>query len=508
MSQQRKELVGTGMRAEKVRTYNYPQNRVTDHQVNLTLKKLDHVIEGDLDVKGTTTTRDVDQVNAYNAYFDNLDVGNADTDLHNIKGEWKHTSTGGGSTAFAVDGDTGRVGIGGAYDGTSSLKVTGDSLFVGSLLPSGTRNVGLTGNRWSTVFAESVRANSALYAGPGDEFTANVNLARFTDIPIQFNASGAGANEAHWALEIVSGANETLTFSTKTSTWTAGAAFLEVKRTVDSSVIELLTLTATELDIAGNLRPNDDTRELGGASNKWKKLYLSNIDDEGVATDLIPATDTLDLGKIGYPWQKLYLSTSAGHGIAGGLMPVSNGTQSIGSYSTATETGYVWNQVVCQTGIFAHTTPKLTLFRSDLGADRGGWGFQVDALDDLIIGPIKDDGTNTNWAFLITRGASGVAIDSISIGSDLIPAYSTFGIGTAAIKWADAFFTGTIEGGQLRATDDTGGTASTVTFTNVTTGLGAGNIRSVKGSTVGSNEGWLKIYIEGVTKHLPYYGSA
>jgi peptide chain release factor 1 len=49
MSQQRKELVGTGMRAEKVRTYNYPQNRVTDHQVNLTLKKLDQVMEGSMD---------------------------------------------------------------------------------------------------------------------------------------------------------------------------------------------------------------------------------------------------------------------------------------------------------------------------------------------------------------------------------------------------------------------------------------------------------------------------
>ncbi len=48
MSDQRKELVGGGMRSEKVRTYNYPQNRVTDHQVNLTLKKLDHVMEGDL----------------------------------------------------------------------------------------------------------------------------------------------------------------------------------------------------------------------------------------------------------------------------------------------------------------------------------------------------------------------------------------------------------------------------------------------------------------------------
>jgi len=47
--QQRREQVGTGGRSEKVRTYNYPQNRVTDHQVNVTLKKLDMVMErGDL----------------------------------------------------------------------------------------------------------------------------------------------------------------------------------------------------------------------------------------------------------------------------------------------------------------------------------------------------------------------------------------------------------------------------------------------------------------------------
>lgn len=49
MSQQRREQVGSGMRAEKVRTYNFPQNRVTDHQVDVTLKKLDMVMEGDLD---------------------------------------------------------------------------------------------------------------------------------------------------------------------------------------------------------------------------------------------------------------------------------------------------------------------------------------------------------------------------------------------------------------------------------------------------------------------------
>jgi peptide chain release factor 1 len=48
MSKNRKALVGGGMRSEKVRTYNYPQNRITDHQVELTLKKLDMVMLGQL----------------------------------------------------------------------------------------------------------------------------------------------------------------------------------------------------------------------------------------------------------------------------------------------------------------------------------------------------------------------------------------------------------------------------------------------------------------------------
>lgn len=48
ISQQRKQQIGTGERAEKVRTYNFPQNRVSDHRINVTLKKLDRVMEGDL----------------------------------------------------------------------------------------------------------------------------------------------------------------------------------------------------------------------------------------------------------------------------------------------------------------------------------------------------------------------------------------------------------------------------------------------------------------------------
>lgn len=45
---ERRGMVGSGERAEKIRTYNYPQNRVTDHRIGLTLHKLDHIIDGDL----------------------------------------------------------------------------------------------------------------------------------------------------------------------------------------------------------------------------------------------------------------------------------------------------------------------------------------------------------------------------------------------------------------------------------------------------------------------------
>jgi peptide chain release factor 1 len=48
-AEKRRSLVGTGDRSERIRTYNFPQGRVTDHRINLTLYKLDEIVEGDLD---------------------------------------------------------------------------------------------------------------------------------------------------------------------------------------------------------------------------------------------------------------------------------------------------------------------------------------------------------------------------------------------------------------------------------------------------------------------------
>ena len=46
----RRSLVKTGDRSEKIRTYNYPQNRVTDHRIGLTIQRLDQIVEGNLDL--------------------------------------------------------------------------------------------------------------------------------------------------------------------------------------------------------------------------------------------------------------------------------------------------------------------------------------------------------------------------------------------------------------------------------------------------------------------------
>ena len=49
IAKDRKDQVGSGDRSERIRTYNFPQGRVTDHRINLTLYKLNEILDGDID---------------------------------------------------------------------------------------------------------------------------------------------------------------------------------------------------------------------------------------------------------------------------------------------------------------------------------------------------------------------------------------------------------------------------------------------------------------------------
>jgi peptide chain release factor 1 len=60
----RKSLIGSGDRSERIRTYNFPQGRVTDHRINLTLYKIDRIMDGELGelISALTTEHQTEQL--------------------------------------------------------------------------------------------------------------------------------------------------------------------------------------------------------------------------------------------------------------------------------------------------------------------------------------------------------------------------------------------------------------------------------------------------------------
>lgn len=71
ISENRRTQVGSGDRSERIRTYNFPQNRITDHRINLTLYKLDRFVEGDL----------MDMIDALNAHLHEQKVADMSADF-------------------------------------------------------------------------------------------------------------------------------------------------------------------------------------------------------------------------------------------------------------------------------------------------------------------------------------------------------------------------------------------------------------------------------------------
>ena len=71
-SKDRKSKVGSGDRSERIRTYNFPQGRITDHRINLTLHKLDEFLEGELFdemIEALTLKSQEERLNTLNSYL-------------------------------------------------------------------------------------------------------------------------------------------------------------------------------------------------------------------------------------------------------------------------------------------------------------------------------------------------------------------------------------------------------------------------------------------------------
>ena len=66
LAAERKSQVGTGDRSERIRTYNFPQGRVTDHRIGLTLYKIEQIMNGDLDeiIDGLVTADQAEKLKA------------------------------------------------------------------------------------------------------------------------------------------------------------------------------------------------------------------------------------------------------------------------------------------------------------------------------------------------------------------------------------------------------------------------------------------------------------
>ena len=67
ISAERKSQIGTGDRSERIRTYNFPQGRCTDHRIGLTLYRLDAILDGDIDeiIDGLITSDQAEKMKAF-----------------------------------------------------------------------------------------------------------------------------------------------------------------------------------------------------------------------------------------------------------------------------------------------------------------------------------------------------------------------------------------------------------------------------------------------------------
>ncbi len=277
---------------------------------------------GNVTIAGTTTQEDVVQVNSSETITDNLTAGDNDAvDSHLIKGTWRHTNTAGSANHFAIDGATGRIGIGQAADGSHALAVTGDvdvngALSVigfsvaGDFIPvnNGTQDIGSPSFRWDRVLAGTLDLNkTSTTLGTGLAAIFSSSLASATrGFDIRMTATDPTGDPTGGFLVVASGhttgtmaAVTGLDINTQNISATQGVTNLYGIRVRDVTTgggviatqyglkVESLTSASTNFAIFTNsgivqfgdlVQPDtDNTRALGTISLRWSEVHADEI---------------------------------------------------------------------------------------------------------------------------------------------------------------------------------------------------------------------------------------
>lgn len=380
----------------------------------------DVVIEGDLEVKGTTTTRNINEVDTYLATFDNLTSGNSKTDMQQFRGLFKHSYGDTPTIGFEIDGTTGEVGIGGVHE-------TGYTA----------RFYGAVAHKVSTNLKFEISAAGEVAIG--------------------------GAHEDGYALkmygQVVHKNGSNIRFhidDTNGRVGIGGAA---------SGSAYVLNVTGDAYQ-NGNLVPGAN-KSIGLTGSRWEYGYFNNVDvnvafsvtDEKVNSNLIPSTNgDKALGSTGKRWDGWFDSLNATTLENGGsaimvhdnLLPnVTGHTQDLGGSSNYWGAAYV-------------TTANLTtanITTANIGTLQNG-GNPVTVHDNLlpnVTGHTQDLGGSSNYwgaAYVTTANLTTANITTANIGtlqnsgnpislSDSIhpDAHATHNIGDLDHRMATGWFT-------------------------------------------------------------------
>lgn len=258
---------------------------------------------GNMVIAGTQTVNNVQTVNSHSTVTNNLTAGDAAADSHKVRGTWTHRNGTDSATYLVVDGSSGRIGLGGAQDGTDLLKINGVTRAAGIVKPdaNATYDLGTSSLRWATLYlttlniAGNINPSADNTYDLGEEGTPLRWRSIYTSGKIKVVGQSAGGSTMMDWFQVPNGVDSV------NWRWNGGSVLALVMRNdADSSSANALrffrsgmALTSVRLD--SKFEPGaDSTYDLGTSSLRWLTVYINTLN---VETGILPSVaDTVDIG--------------------------------------------------------------------------------------------------------------------------------------------------------------------------------------------------------------------